>query len=592
MKNQYIKVQYKILLVLLIIANSNFSSAQKPRPNVIVIMTDDMGNNIANLGNPWLKTPNMDKLGRESVHLTNFHQDMMCTPSRASLMTGKYALNTRAWRTSVGRSHMPTEEVTIAEVFKENGYKTGNFGKWHLGDQWPFRAMDQGFDETVNLKCGGIGQISDYWGNDYFDDTYYHNGKPQQYKGFCTNVFFSETIRFIEECKNSKDPFMIYLAPNVTHLPAIVGEEYSQPFKNKGHVDRQAIYYGMITNLDENFGRLMTSLEEQGLAENTIIVFTTDDGTAGYAAQFDKNGRALKNGFNMGQRGGKGSPYEGGHRLFSYIKWPDGKLKGGKKIDEMTSVMDVFPTLMDLCEITPPSDLTQDGVSFKEVLYGDKMKDRTLIFSKLVPDKPDDFKRNLFCVAQNDWRWVNRKELYNVKEDREQRNNLVDKYPEIVKKMDGNLDYYLSNIANNREVPVRFVLGDKNHKKTSLTTQDLWGKSSFGQNHVQNLDQGHGPWKVDFLKRGKYRITLSRYPLYTNLPFNERSKSKKNKAFSANKAKVTIGNQSFEKVVLATDTQVSFELNIKAGEKDLETWIFSEEGITIPAYFVDVELLN
>jgi len=579
------------VLIVLVSMITAFSFGQV-KPNVIVIMTDDMGNNIADLGNPWLKTPNMDKLGDESILLTNFHQDMMCTPSRASIMTGKYALRTGAWRTSVGRSHMPTEEITIAEVFKDNGYKTGNFGKWHLGDQWPFRAMDQGFDETVNLKCGGIGQISDYWGNDYFDDTYYHNGKPQQYEGFCTDVFFGETIRFIKECKESKDPFMIYLAPNVTHLPAIVGEEYSQPFKDKGHVKNQAIYYGMITNLDENMGRLMDAIEEQGIAENTIIVFTTDDGTAGYAAQFDENGWALENGFNMGQRGGKGSPYEGGHRLFSYIKWPGGNLEGGKKVDEMTSVMDVFPTLMDLCDISPASELDQDGISFKEVLYGNEIKDRSLIFSKMNPDKPDDFKRNLFCVAQDDWRWINRKELYNVKNDRLQKNNIADKHPEIVKILDKKLDYYLENHAKNREVPVRFILGDENHRKISLTTQDLWGKSSFGQGHVKNLDQGHGPWKVNFEQNGTYRFTLSRYPLYTKLAFNEKTKGKKSKEFSANHAKITIGDKTYEHEVDATANNVSFEIEVQKGEADLETWISSVEGLTIPSYFVDVELIK
>ena len=164
-------------------------------------MTDDMGNNLGNLGNPWLKTPNIDKLSEESVLLTNFHQDLLCTPSRASLMTGKYSLRTGAWRTSLGRSNMRPEEITVAEVFQTNGYRTGSFGKWHLGDVWPFRSIDQGFEEAVNLNCGGIGQISDYWGNDYFDDVYYHNGKPQQYKGYCTDVFFDETIRFIKECK-------------------------------------------------------------------------------------------------------------------------------------------------------------------------------------------------------------------------------------------------------------------------------------------------------------------------------------------------------------------------------------------------------
>ena len=151
---------------------------------------------------------------------------------------------------------MRTEEVTIAEIYRENGYKTGQFGKWHLGDTWPFRPQDQGFDEVVGLLCGGISQISDYWGNDYFDDTYYHNGVPTEYEGYCTDVFFNETIRFIKE--NKDQPFLVYLAPNVALLPNRVDEKYSDPYLEQGIENGQSIYYGMIANLDENMGTLIS----------------------------------------------------------------------------------------------------------------------------------------------------------------------------------------------------------------------------------------------------------------------------------------------------------------------------------------------
>lgn len=569
-------------------------SAQSENPNVIIIMSDDQGNNLGCLGNPWLKTPNIDKFADESVKLTNFHQAIMCTPSRTALMTGKYSLRTGAWRTSVGRSNMRTEEITIAEVFKENGYATGQFGKWHLGDTWPFRAQDQGFEETVNFKCGGISQISDYWGNDYFDDTYYHNGELKQFEGYCTDVFFSETIRYIKECNAEKKPFMIYLAPNVAHLPAIVAEEYSKPWIEKGHPEKQAIYYGMITNLDENMGRLMAALDKEGIKENTIIVFTTDDGTAGYAAQFDENGWPTTQGFNMGQRGGKGSAYEGGHRLFSFFHYPQGHFQT-EKINAVTSVMDIFPTVMDICDVTSTQSLEQDGVSFKPALYGKTIpgnEERQLFLVKLNPGKEALFKRNKLCVIDGDWRWVGRSELYNVKEDRAQKNNLAEKYPERVKEMDEALLAWLEKNATDRETPVRFLLGDEQHPKISLTTQDLWGKSAFAQGHVQNLASGKGPWKVTFVNDGKYKVTLSRYPLYTGLAFNAKTKGKKSKEFTANKARLSIGENTYEKDVQATDTQVSFEVDIKAGDTDLETWIFSEEEITIPSYYVDVEYIQ
>lgn len=585
---------YKLSLIFIVYCflTAPHSFAQKTKPNVIIIMTDDMGNNLGNLGNPWLNTPNIDKLSEESVLLTNFHQDLLCTPSRASLMTGKYSLRTGAWRTSIGRSNMRLEEITVAEVFQKNGYRTGSFGKWHLGDVWPFRSIDQGFEEAVNLNCGGIGQISDYWGNDYFDDVYYHNGKPQQYKGYCTDVFFNETIRFIKECTVAQEPFLIYLAPNVAHLPRIVEEKYSKPFLENGHDKNQAIFYGMIQNLDENFGQLTKTLKELDLEDDTIIIFTTDDGTAAYAAQFDKDGWALNSGFNMGQRGGKGSSYEGGHRLFFYIKWIGGKLEGGQKIDELTSVMDVFPTLIDLCDIQSESKIDFDGNSIKNLLYGEVAKERTLVFSKLTPNKPDNFKRNKFCVAQGDWRWVDRKELYNVKKDREQRNNLTDKYPDIVQHLESKLNVFLQKNAQDRETAVRFILGDEQKKSITLTTQDLWVKSAFNQSHVKKLSNGSGSWKVDFVQTGTYKFTLSRFPLYTNLPFNEKLNGKRSKSFTPTHAKISINNKEYEAFIGATDTNVFFELEIEKGAADIETWIFSKEGIIIPSYFLEVELIN
>ena len=141
------------------------SSVFAEKPNVIIIMTDDQGNNLGYEGNPHVLTPHIDKVAMSSVRLENFHQMPMCTASRAALMTGKYAEYTGAWRTSLGRTLMRADNYTIAEAFKANGYATGQFGKWHLGDNYPMRPMDQGFDEVVGLGCGAVGQIGDYWGN-------------------------------------------------------------------------------------------------------------------------------------------------------------------------------------------------------------------------------------------------------------------------------------------------------------------------------------------------------------------------------------------------------------------------------------------
>ena len=331
-------------------------------------------------GNPHVTTPHIDRLAEQSVRLSNFHQMPMCTASRAALMTGKYAEQTGAWRTSLGRTLMRGDNVTLAEAFKQGGYATGHFGKWHLGDNWPMRPQDQGFDGVVGLRCGAVGQIADYWGNDYSDDTYYHNGKPKQYAGYCTDVFFNETIRFIKEQKDK--PFFVYLAPNITHLPLKVAEKYSRPHVENGIDKKLAILYGMVDNLDENVGRLMACLEEEGIGNDTILLFTTDDGVQGSAVS------QTPDYWNMGMRGNKGSKEEGGHCVFSYLRWPAGRIGAGRANNTLISVMDVYPTLLDLCGLDVPKDVKFSGRSFKPYLerpLDPESDDRMFFFYYFTP---------------------------------------------------------------------------------------------------------------------------------------------------------------------------------------------------------------
>ena len=201
-----------ICSVLALLMMPHVASAAR-KPNVILIMTDDQGyGDLGCHGNPVLKTPNLDQLFRESVRLTDFHVSPFCTPTRAALMTGRYPARTGAYRTSSGRTMLHTDERTIANVFADAGYVTGMVGKWHLGDNAPHRPQDRGFQDVVWHRCGGIGQASDYYGNDYFDDTYERNGKYEKFNGYCTDVWFAEAMRFAEE--NREKPFFLYLATN------------------------------------------------------------------------------------------------------------------------------------------------------------------------------------------------------------------------------------------------------------------------------------------------------------------------------------------------------------------------------------------
>ncbi|MDP6770195.1 MAG: arylsulfatase, partial [Anaerolineales bacterium] len=281
------------------------------KPNVLFIITDDQGyGDLGCHGNSIINTPNLDKLHSQSIRFTNFHVGPTCAPTRAGIMTGRYCNSTGVWHTVGGRSLLRDSEITMADIFLENDYRTGMFGKWHLGDNYPFRPHDRGFEKALYHGGGGISQTPDYWQNDYFDDTFFRNGVTESFKGYCTDVWFDEALKFIEE--ESDRPFFCYLSTNAPHSPFRVLPTYSDQYSEKVPGFRSR-FYGMITNIDENISRLRTKLCDLGIEENTILIFMTDNGTAAGCSVDEQN--YVTNGFNAGMRGKKGSEYDGGHRV-------------------------------------------------------------------------------------------------------------------------------------------------------------------------------------------------------------------------------------------------------------------------------------
>jgi len=241
--------RYSASLLALFFLVLSACNQQQDRPNVILVMTDDQGyGDIGAHGHPFLKTPNLDKLHAESVRLTDFHVDPTCSPTRAALMTGRYSTRTGVWHTIMGRSLMNPDEVTMAEVFRDNGYETGMIGKWHLGDNYPLRPQDQGFEEAFYHLGGGVGQGPDYFGNDYFDDVYVRNGVEEQTEGYVTDVWFDDALDFISRKKDK--PFFLYLSTNAPHGPFLVAEKYSQPYIYAGAGEGSSRFFGMIANID------------------------------------------------------------------------------------------------------------------------------------------------------------------------------------------------------------------------------------------------------------------------------------------------------------------------------------------------------
>jgi arylsulfatase A-like enzyme len=251
------------------------------RPNVVLIITDDQGyGDIAAHGNPVIKTPNLDKLHAESIRFTDFHVDPTCSPTRGALLTGKYSHRARVWHTICGGNHLRATEKTMANAFADAGYRTGAFGKWHLGSNYPYRPMDRGFQEWLGQGDGGTGTTDCWFFNDRVDDHYWHNGEWVQRDGYAPDVFFNAAIDFIDA---GEAPFFIYLATYMPHTPhTIPDKSWLKPYLDAGMTERVAYFFAGIERIDRNIGRLRAALEISGKAENTIFIFMTDNGgTAG-----------------------------------------------------------------------------------------------------------------------------------------------------------------------------------------------------------------------------------------------------------------------------------------------------------------------
>lgn len=570
-----------ILVILIICLVSSYGMASKP--NVILIMTDDQGyGDLGCHGNPILKTPHLDRLHSESIRLTDFHISSFCTPTRAALMTGRYPARTGAYRTSSGRTMMHTDEKTIADVFSSNGYTTGMVGKWHLGDNAPHRPQDRGFSDVVWHRCGGVGQLSDFWGNDYFDDTYERNGKFEKFDGYCTDVWFSESIRFIEE--NRDRPFFLYLATNAPHGPYLVDRQWSDPYRDKAKWNKAPEFFGMIANFDHNLGALRKKLEDLDLTRNTILVFMTDNGTSNGARFKGLTSEAIE-GYNAGMRGKKSSIYEGGHRGVFFIHWPEGGLDKGRDISNLSAHIDVLPTLAELCEIPVPESHNPDGYSFAAQLSDPDAKphrDHLVIQYQGGPyfSKPPT-QWEFSCVLKDRWRLIDGKELYHLDEDPAQRNDISDNHPDIVREL-RHLYLPFWKSVSPRMVPVSIDLGNPDENPTTLTSQDWYmptGNPPWNFFSVRKLPRVTGPWNVDIKHPGRYRITLRQFPKVAGKPL------------VAVMAKISIAGLEVESHVDQDSQSVIFDLTLPAGKTQLKTWLYDENGKAGGAYFTEVEAL-
>lgn len=592
--------QTALFLTALSIARTPVSAskgAPGEKPNVVIVITDDQGmGDLGCQGNPVIKTPHIDDFYNDAVRFTNFHVSTTCAPTRGALMSGRHTNRVNVYHTITGRSLLFEDEVILPQVFARNGYTNGMFGKWHLGDNYPFRPEDRGFHEVVRHGGGGITQGPDYWLNDYFNDTYWHNGEPEAYEGYCTDVFFSEAINFIEE--NKDHPFFCYISTNAPHAPLNLPEEYLDLYKDVDGLQEQfRRFYGMITNIDDNFNALRQKLDELDLTDNTILIFMTDNGTAGGNRIFD-----------AGLRGGKGSQYEGGHRVPFFIRWPGGSLTGGKDIDNLVAHYDLLPTFVDLLglDFTPVKPL--DGMSLVPLLSetGTQWPNRILYIDTQRLQNLVKYKS--YSVMDNNWRLVDGNELYDMTKNRSQKNNVIEQHPEVAARLAEGYEKWWQSFmdegVNERYAYIK--VGSQYENPSRISAHDLLTGKHGGIWHQYGAaaaSQATGRWKIEFVEDGRYAISLRRFPRESGLAINETFPEQEkitelDRIMPASEkddfmtAYLYVANIDRSAEIEAGQPEVTFTADIPAGKYDMEAQLIDKDNRVYPAYYVYIEKLK
>ena len=483
-------------------------------PNVLLIITDDQGYGDFSIhGNTHLQTPHIDKLARDGVQFERFYVNSFCAPTRAALLTGRWPLRTGCHGVTHNREAIRPSEVTMAEALKGGGYRSACIGKWHNGEQYPFTPAGQGFDDVFGFNNG-------HW-NNYFDATLLRGTEPEPTKGYISDVLTDEAMKFINA--HQKQPFFCYLAFNAPHSPYQVPDKYFDKFKAKGFEDNVAAFYGMCENIDDNVGRLLAQLDELQLAENTIVLFLTDNGgTAGVKI------------YNAGMRGGKVSVHEGGSRVPLFMRWPAAKWTP-HVVTPIVSHIDLFPTLIDLCGVTAPNGPKLDGVSLRPLLEGkDGWPERTLFTHNPI----DETNKYPGAVRTQRYRLVREIkgpaggskakanddsatpwQLYDMKADPGEKDDIATANPDIVKRLAAKYDAWFTDISSEGLQRFPLPVGHTAHNPVELHAPQAYYDAplefangpGFANDWLTNwTDAKAKVWfEVDVVTEGEYDVELA-----------------------------------------------------------------------------------
>lgn len=461
------------------------------RPNILLVVTDDQGmGDLGWTGNKVLKTPYLDRFALESTRLNNFIVSPLCAPTRASLMTGRYNYRTGIWDTWMGRMCMHSDEVTVAEVLNDNGYATGIFGKWHLGDSIPMRPQDRGFEDTLQW-VDSIGSR--------FNPEMELNGKIERMDGFIDDICTDAAIDFIE--KNADRPFFAY-------VPFFMPHDHKKPQVPQKYIDmyEDAVglsqgdkeIYAMVSNLDENFGRLMRKLKQLDIEENTLVVFISDNGPLTDSPDLVSMPEILAcrthdygYRYNAGLRGGKTNVYEGGIKVPCFVRWP-GRINADYDQPAMCAHIDIMPTLLSLAGIESWDGLPVDGIDLSGLLFNaNRLPERALIIQSDRVEKPRPWHNA--CVREKRWKLIDNRELYDLENDPAETRNLYKERPEIVRRLRNIYETWFADVTDGDPfVPGYTIIGSPKQKAVRFS---IYHHHSVGF-----------PLKV--VSKGPYRITI------------------------------------------------------------------------------------
>lgn len=541
--------------------------------NVVLMLTDNQGYfELACKGNPYLRTPHIDELARTSVDFCSFHAENFCSPSRAALLTGRQPMRYGVHNTIGGVSLLSPEEVTLADRLQAAGYRTGIFGKWHLGMSHPFHPSLRGFDEVFVHGGGGVGQLEDYAGNRHMNAHFQHNGKWVESSGFSTDVLVDHALEFIDSCGDQ--PFFCYIPTPATHFPVQAEPKALARIKERGVTEDQTnlSLLSMIENIDDNVGRLRKGLQQRGLRDNTLFIFMTDQGVGDRGAP-----KPTWPGRDRQQDLGNAS--EGKHRVFCMMQLAGLTVPGENHA--LACIRDICPTILDVCGEEIPRGV--DGRSLVPLLRGAKTWEDDRVLVMQCPRAREREKWNHAAVKQGSWRLVSGGRLYDIAKDSLMEHDVSARHPEVVQRLNAAYEAFWNSLPAEQELVQRHVLGADAAPATLLCAMD-WreGGAPWNSGALRDGFRGQGAWYVTVARPGRYRFTLRRAMKETPMPIG------------AVRARVKVGTVEVEKSTSASDSAIALDLQLEPGDYHLQSFLESgkQSDSSWGANFVEVARLS